>query len=84
MQNFNVITKFVVFREISKNDYLIRKRKDNYLIKKNLPSKDQPKITENILEAIGMTPMVKLNNIPKSMGIKCQMCKYCRIVSLIG
>lgn len=39
------------------------------------PSNERPKVFGNILEAIGMTPMVKLNNIPKSMGIKCQMCK---------
>ena len=30
----------------------------------------------NILEAIGMTPLVKLNHIPQSHGIKCNMCKF--------
>lgn len=32
-------------------------------------------ITPNILEVIGCTPLVKLNNIPASDGIECEMCK---------
>lgn len=30
----------------------------------------------NILHAIGNSPLVKLNKIPQSMGIKCNMCKF--------
>jgi len=32
-------------------------------------------ITPNILEVIGCTPLVKLNHIPASEGIECEMCK---------
>lgn len=28
----------------------------------------------DILTAIGQTPLIKLNNIPKSYGIKCEIC----------
>lgn len=38
-------------------------------------SAHRQKITPNILEVIGCTPLVKLNSIPKSEGIKCEMCK---------
>jgi cystathionine beta-synthase len=30
----------------------------------------------NILSAVGGTPMVRLNNIPKSFGLKCEMRKF--------
>lgn len=39
-------------------------------------SNNRPKVFNNVLEVIGMTPMVKMNHIPKSLGIKCQMCKF--------
>lgn len=32
-------------------------------------------ITPNILEVIGCTPLVRLNNIPAKEGIQCEMCK---------
>lgn len=35
----------------------------------------QKKILDNILEAIGRTPLVKLNKIPQSLGIECDVCK---------
>lgn len=38
-------------------------------------SRPTPKIMATILENIGNTPMVRLNNIPKKEGIKCEMCK---------
>lgn len=42
-------------------------------------SNKQPKfckrVLSNILEGIGMTPLVRLNTVPQSLGIKCQMCK---------
>lgn len=34
------------------------------------------KITPNILDVIGMTPLVRLNHIPASEGIECEMCKF--------
>lgn len=34
------------------------------------------KILPNILKAVGNSPLVRLNNIPKAEGIKCEMCKY--------
>lgn len=36
----------------------------------------RPRIIANILDVIGSTPMIKLNKIPQSFGIKCEMCKY--------
>lgn len=33
------------------------------------------KIYNNVLELIGNSPLVRLNNIPKSFGIKCELCK---------
>ena len=29
-----------------------------------------------VLENIGDTPLVKLNKIPESEGLKCEICKY--------
>lgn len=37
---------------------------------------DLNKIMPDILTVIGQTPLVKLNNIPKAYGIKCEMCEY--------
>ncbi|XP_061395204.1 cystathionine beta-synthase-like [Musca vetustissima] len=39
------------------------------------------KISANILETIGCTPLVKLNNIPKSEGIKCEMYAKCEFLN---
>lgn len=36
---------------------------------------DRTHILPNILHAIGQTPLVKLNRIPQSEGIKCEVCK---------
>jgi cystathionine beta-synthase len=35
------------------------------------------KILNNILEAVGNTPLVKLNKIPQSFGVKCQILAKC-------
>ncbi|KAF3428070.1 hypothetical protein E2986_09010 [Frieseomelitta varia] len=35
------------------------------------------KILPDILTTIGQTPLIKLNNIPKFYGIKCEMCVKC-------
>jgi hypothetical protein len=37
---------------------------------------ERKKIYNNIIEAIHWSPMVKLNNIPKSEGIKCEIGKF--------
>ncbi|XP_075158358.1 cystathionine beta-synthase [Haematobia irritans] len=39
------------------------------------------KITPNILEVIGCTPLVKLNHIPQSEGIKCEMYAKCEFLN---
>lgn len=36
---------------------------------------DKNAILPNILHAIGHTPLVKLNKIPLSEGIECDICK---------
>lgn len=41
----------------------------------------RPKILSNILSAIGQTPMVRLNSIPKSLGIRCEMVVKCEFLS---
>lgn len=43
--------------------------------------KEKQKIIPNILHAIGSTPMVKLNRIPQSMGIECDMYVKCEFLS---
>ncbi|CRK96786.1 CLUMA_CG009942, isoform A [Clunio marinus] len=45
------------------------------------PFQERPKVCKSILEAIGMTPLVKLNHIPQSMGIKCQMYAKCEFLN---
>ena len=37
--------------------------------------KERPKIMSNVLEAIGHTPLVQLNNIPREEGVNCRVCK---------
>ena len=43
--------------------------------------KHQPKILPNIMEAIGQTPMVRINKLAKDYGIQCQLRK-CIALSL--
>lgn len=43
-----------------------------YFVFYRMPNRN--KILPDILSAIGQTPLVRLNNIPKSHGIKCEMC----------
>lgn len=38
-----------------------------------------PAILPNILNKIGDTPMVRINNIPKAFGLKCEICESCHI-----
>lgn len=40
-----------------------------------LPHRERSEICANVLHAVGNTPLIRLNNIPKSLGIKCEMCK---------
>lgn len=62
-------------REIVNNE--LRSNDDTILTRVLLisSSQERPRVCKNVLEAIGMTPLVKLNHIPQSLGIKCQMCK---------
>jgi cystathionine beta-synthase len=34
-----------------------------------------PKISNNILENIGRTPLVRVDKIAKDAGLKCELCK---------
>lgn len=36
----------------------------------------EPPILDTILDHIGNTPLVRINNITKSEGIECEICKY--------
>lgn len=45
---------------------------------------DRKKILPNILEAIGETPMVRLNKIPKQHGIKCEILAKCEFMNPAG
>lgn len=38
--------------------------------------RENKKIMDNITDAIGNTPLVRLNNIPKKDGVKCEICKF--------
>ncbi|KAJ8673933.1 hypothetical protein QAD02_005195 [Eretmocerus hayati] len=42
---------------------------------------DRKKVLPSILSAIGQTPMVRLNNITKSHGIKCEMFAKCEFLN---
>lgn len=42
---------------------------------------DRKKILPNILDAIGQTPMVRLNTIPKIHGIKCELLVKCEYMN---
>lgn len=45
-------------------------------------SPELKKILPNILHQIGFTPIVKLNKIPQSLGIECDVCKLQDVLSL--
>ena len=36
----------------------------------------RPKVLPNIMEAIGQTPMVRINKLAKEYGIQCQLRKW--------
>ena len=45
------------------------------------------KIIPNILHRIGNTPLVRVNNIGKSCGLKCELCEFnfnlvCKLISV--
>ncbi|XP_065339459.1 cystathionine beta-synthase-like protein [Cloeon dipterum] len=42
---------------------------------------DRDQILPNILHAIGRTPLVRLNHIPQSLGIKCEMYAKCEFMN---
>ncbi|XP_050592435.1 cystathionine beta-synthase isoform X1 [Bombus affinis] len=42
---------------------------------------DRTKILPDILTTIGQTPLIKLNNIPKSCGIKCEIYVKCEFLN---
>ncbi|NXE98018.1 CBS synthase, partial [Menura novaehollandiae] len=40
-----------------------------------MPLPEEKKILPNILKKIGCTPMVRINKIGKSYGLKCELCE---------
>jgi hypothetical protein len=44
----------------------------------------RPKILNSILEAIGDTPLVRLNKIPQSLGIECEVLVKCEFFNAGG
>lgn len=52
--------------------YLGTKEKDPH---NHRPGQKEPKILSSILEHIGNTPLVRLNKIPQSEGIECEVCE---------
>ncbi|VDD85763.1 unnamed protein product [Enterobius vermicularis] len=45
---------------------------------------EQPMLLKTVLEAIGNTPLVRLNHIPKSCGVKCQVYAKCEYMNAGG
>lgn len=45
---------------------------------------EYPMLMDTVLEAIGNTPLVKLNKIPKSCGVKCQVYVKCEYMNSGG
>lgn len=46
--------------------------------------KERPGIMPNVLHAIGNTPLVRINRIAQSAGLKCEMCKYNKTLKETG
>ncbi|NWU79138.1 CBS synthase, partial [Onychorhynchus coronatus] len=40
-----------------------------------MPLTEEKKILPNILKKVGCTPMVRINKIGKSYGLKCELCE---------
>lgn len=45
------------------------------------PLSERPKVLPHILDAIGQSPLVKLNRLPQSEGIKCEMYAKCEFLN---
>lgn len=50
----------------------------------NVPPQPRKKILSNILDHIGNTPLVRLNSIPKSCGLKCELLAKCEFFNAGG
>lgn len=44
----------------------------------------QKKIFDDVLDAIGNTPMVRLNKVPQSQGINCEVLAKCEFMNMGG
>ncbi|XP_055935370.1 cystathionine beta-synthase-like isoform X1 [Argiope bruennichi] len=44
----------------------------------------KPKIMDTVLDAIGNTPLIRLNNIPEEFGLKCEMLVKCEYFNAGG
>ncbi|TKR64218.1 hypothetical protein L596_024791 [Steinernema carpocapsae] len=51
---------------------------------RKLLSLERPKVLETITDAIGWTPMVKLNRIPQAMGLECDIYVKCEYLNAGG
>jgi cystathionine beta-synthase len=60
----------------------IRDSKDPHFHEKY--EEKRPKILPNILSAIGNTPLVRLNKIPKQYGLKCELLAKCEFFNAGG
>jgi len=61
--------------------YLGTKEKDPH---NHRPGQKEPKILSSILEHIGNTPLVRLNKIPQSEGIECEVLAKCEFFNSGG
>lgn len=52
-----------------------------HIFEKHLP---RPNILPNVLHAVGNTPLIRLNSIPKSFGIKCEILAKCEFFNPAG
>jgi len=43
-----------------------------------------PKIMDSVLDAIGNTPLIRLNHIPKAEGLKCEILVKCEFFNAGG
>lgn len=80
------LKNFVMPNKPSRCTWHLKAKDDPELMKTNPHTvrpfvKEKIKIIPNILHAIGSTPMVRLNRIPQSMGIECEMYAKCEFLS---
>jgi hypothetical protein len=48
----------------------------NHTPKVRVDLAETPKVLKDVLQQIGNTPMIRMNRIPKSENVECEICKY--------